>query len=456
MIRKLRSLMTSDKVAAKSVRSTMLTFTGFGANMVLRFGSNLILTRLLVPEAFGLMALVQLVLVGMQMFSDVGLNDAIIRSKRGNDPSFLNTAWVIMIGRGFLLWLIVVAASGSIADFYGDPRLADLLPVAALGAVFGGFVTSRAASSYRNLTMGRLVLLEFLSQFVGIVIMIFLAWRTGSIWALVIGGLIGDGSKAVLSHLMIPGPRNRLQWDSSAFWELFSFGKFIFFTSILGFLVNNSDRAILGKFVSLTDLAIYNIGFMLAAVPLMLTRRVNDSVLTALYSEAYRQDRAEFHKKLARGRFALTLALMAISVFLGLIGNWLIVTLYTEPYHLAGAVLTLLCAANLPLLALLYYKSVYMGSGNPQAYMVQFLVLSILQVVLLYFGIQTYGLLGAIIVPGLSALLVYPVTAWLARRCGGWDGRQDMTFLLLSLAAAALIIWIHAEAIAPLLPGTPV
>jgi O-antigen/teichoic acid export membrane protein len=72
----------------------------FGGNNALRLGSNLILTRLLFPEAFGLMALVQVFLTGLQMFSDFGLQASVIRSSPRRGSGFLHTAWTVQILRG--------------------------------------------------------------------------------------------------------------------------------------------------------------------------------------------------------------------------------------------------------------------------------------------------------------------------------------------------------------------
>src|SRR5258708_1248517 len=85
------------------VRGTFWALASYGVGQVLRLASNLVLTRLLVPEVFGLMALVQSFIGGLAMFSDVGTSSSIIRHPRGEEPVFLNTAWTMQILRG--IWL---------------------------------------------------------------------------------------------------------------------------------------------------------------------------------------------------------------------------------------------------------------------------------------------------------------------------------------------------------------
>lgn len=76
-----------------AIRGMVWTVAGYGASQILRLGSNLILTRLLFPELFGLMTLVNIFITGLHLFSDIGVGPSIIQNKRGDDPVFLNTAW---------------------------------------------------------------------------------------------------------------------------------------------------------------------------------------------------------------------------------------------------------------------------------------------------------------------------------------------------------------------------
>src|SRR5690606_8194669 len=84
-------------------RGSLWALAGYGGSRVLRIGGNLVLWRLLYPDAFGLIALVNVFITGLTMFSDVGIGPSIVQNPRGDDPAFLNTAWTIQVVRGFIL-----------------------------------------------------------------------------------------------------------------------------------------------------------------------------------------------------------------------------------------------------------------------------------------------------------------------------------------------------------------
>src|SRR5687768_7547642 len=66
---------------------------------IIRLGGNLIMTRLLPPEMFGVMAIVLAVQITLAMLLDIGLRTALIQSPRGDDERLLNTAWTMQIIR---------------------------------------------------------------------------------------------------------------------------------------------------------------------------------------------------------------------------------------------------------------------------------------------------------------------------------------------------------------------
>ena len=82
-----------------ALKGSVWTLGGYGIAQLLRLVSNVVLAKLLFPEAFGLMVLVTIFMQGIAMFSDIGIIPSIIQNKRGDDPRFLNTAWTIQVIR---------------------------------------------------------------------------------------------------------------------------------------------------------------------------------------------------------------------------------------------------------------------------------------------------------------------------------------------------------------------
>uniref|UniRef100_UPI00261A665C oligosaccharide flippase family protein n=1 Tax=uncultured Roseobacter sp. TaxID=114847 RepID=UPI00261A665C len=129
------AMMRGDGTRARVIRGTMMTMVNFGGSKALRLLSNLILTRILFPEAFGMMALITVFIGALEMFSDMGIRASIIQSKRGYESNYLNTAWTVQILRGILLYVAALFLAAPAARFYEEPLLAELLPVATFSVV---------------------------------------------------------------------------------------------------------------------------------------------------------------------------------------------------------------------------------------------------------------------------------------------------------------------------------
>ena len=452
MFRKLSALFKGDGYTARASRGTVLMALNFGGQNFLRLASNLLLTRLLFPEAFGLMALVHLVIAGASMMSDFGLRSAIVSDRRGNEPGFLNTAFTLQILRGGVLTLLILLLAGPMARFYDEPQLAEILMLSALIPLISGFNSTRISSASRELMLGRLTILMLTSQSTGIVVMIALAWWMQSVWALAIGGVVTALLLAVLSHILLPGPVNRIGFEWAAARRLFGFGKYIFLATLATFIIAQGDKAILGKYVSLDELAIYNIGFFLASVLWLLSRNLNDQIVFPLYARKPPAESAENRRKLNTARFYLTGVVMLGTGAIALVGVPLVALLYDPRYEAAGPVLVLVALTVMPRLITQSYEKLPLAAGHSGRYAAIMIISAAVQLGLTLIGVQAYGLVGAILAPLLSWCLVYPLIVSIARLYGGWSPLHDLTYILTALALAALTLWLWSDALAPILP----
>lgn len=442
--------MTGQGLGARVLRSSLLTVGGFGFSQMVRLASNLILTRLLFPEAFGLMALVMVFLMGLHQFSDVGVVPAVMQSKRGDDPEFLNTGWTMQVLRGFGLWAVACALAWPMAQFYDQPELAAMLPVAALTLAIDGFRPTSMITANRHLMLGRVTVLDMATQLSGVVVAILLAWWWQSVWALVVSALVGSVMQVILNTVFLPGPRNRFHWEREAVSELMLFGKWVFLATIAGFFYNQADKILMGKHLALEVFGVYNIGFFWASFPMMLGYMVTQKILIPIYREAPPKESAANFAKLRKMRVVVTAMLMGFVGVFALLGDWLVSLLYDDRYIAAGAVAVVLACAQMPALIVMTYDQAALAAGDSKRFFVLALARALLLWAGLLLGLEAAGLLGALVGMGCAYLAAYPVVVWLARRMGAWDGLHDLGFGAVALGLTALALWVNWDSVAVL------
>ena len=445
------AFLRDEGIFARAMRSSAWTIFGFVTSQGIRFGSNLILTRLLFPEAFGMMALVTVAMVGLSNFSDMGTAPSIAYNPRGDDPSFLDTAWTLHVVRGVLLWLAACALAWPFARFYGEPMLVQLLPVAGLSLLIAGFLPTYIETAQRHLNLKRVVQLDFASQLGGIALMVGLAWWTGSIWSLVAGGVFATAVKLAVAHLLLPGHRNRFRWEPEARHDLVHFGKWIFLSTVCGFLVAQSDRLVLGKYLSLELLGIYNLGYFLASFPLLLAGTVAGRVLIPLYRDCPPNASAANFQKLQLMRVALSGGAITMLLLLAFVGIPLVELLYDPRFHAAGPVVVLVACAQIPQVIILTYDQAALAAGNSRRFFLFMAPRAAVMTTFLLVGVEIAGILGALVGVGLATLAVYPLCARMARRYGAWDPQHDALFATLALGFGSLAIGLNWDAVVGLI-----
>ncbi|PWE31745.1 polysaccharide biosynthesis protein [Pararhodobacter marinus] len=440
-------------LTGRIMRSSMFTIAGFGFQQAIRFGSNLILARLLFPEAFGTMALVTVLLIGLTMLSDLGIQPAIQSSKRGDEPDFLNTAWTLNMIRAVVLFAAACALAWPMAWFYDEPMLLQLIPVAAISMLLLALEPTRAETASRHMLLGRVTILEISAQVISIAAMLLLAWWTQSIWALVVGNLVNAGARATLAWVILPGIVNRPRIEKEAAHELVHFGRWIFFSTMAGFLVLQSDKLILGRFLSMEELGLYNIGFFLAGFPLMLGQLLVQRLMIPIYRSSPPSESHENFLHLRRIRFMLSVMLFLGVAPLALGGVYIVDLLYDARYAQSGAVTMLVSMALLPQMLGLTYDQVTLASGDSRGFFTLNATRAVVLVVLLLVLVPMLGIPGAPISMAATALISYPLQVRLARKYGAWDPLHDV---IMASAAAALLtamLMLHGERLAAIFAG---
>jgi O-antigen/teichoic acid export membrane protein len=418
------------------------------AGAALRLASNLTMTRLLVPEMFGIMAIAHVIMMGLVLFSDIGLHQSIVQSRRADEPAYLNTVWTMQVLRGLFLWLTATAIAVGLyvlgqlnwlpaGSVYADPVLPWVVAAVSTTALIGGCASTRLATASRELSLGRLTLIELGSQVAGLLFMIAWAMFDRTIWALVGGALFASTLRAVLSHTSLPGHKNRLHWDRSAAQEVFGLGKWIFLTSILGYLSSNGDRLILGALTDAETMGLYAIAlFMVSALQEIFAKLVGKVAYPAV-SEVVRERPAALKSVYYKFRWPLDVATLFTTGLLFSAGHLVVEFLYDDRYQTVGHMMEILCIgmfeARFSLAAQCF---IAMGKPKLLAPIIFVRVVALFALMPLCFYI--WGMEGALWIAGGSALFTIPVTFYLKIKHDLFDLRHELVVLPLLILGVLL------------------
>jgi O-antigen/teichoic acid export membrane protein len=438
----------TSSVKKLAIRGAIWAIIGFGASNLLRFGSNLILTRLLAPELFGLMGLVYAFITGLHMFSDTGIGVSIIQNKRGDEPAFLNTAWTIQVIRGFVIWVGCLFLAHLVASIYKDSRFLWLLPVVGLNTVISGFNCTALFTLNRHLSIKKVALFELSGQMIGTTVMITWALFHRSVWALVIGNLASTIYQLIISYRLGQGKPNRFMWDKSAARELLSFGVWIFITTAITFFGEQADRLILGKVLinnlgetaGLGLLGVYGVALTFAELPRAVTAVLNGKVLMPAFSRIVDQPRPQIRAKLGRKR-KFVLALMAFGIaVMACWGDVIIKVLYDERYIQASWMLPILALGLWPRLLCNTNEALLFAIGRPQYTAGANFTRFVWTASGIYVGYSLFGFPGAVIGIALNDLFYHLVINWGLWREGLGDMKQDVLATGVLLSALTILL----------------
>ncbi len=415
-------------------RASVLLLSGHGASQATRLLGSLILTRLLAPEAFGMMQLVTVLLVGLHLFSDIGIGPAIVQSSRGDDTEFLDTAWTIQVIRGLGLAIACAALALPFARFYGEPKLVALLLLTSIGPFANGFLSTKVFTASRHLAQGRLVLLDFGTSLAGLLTAIALAYVYRDVWALVVSSLVCDTLRVLGSHLMLPGRRDRFHFDRTAAREMLRFGRWIFLSTLVTFLTSHADRLIFGKLVSLAMLGIYGLGSNIAGIVPTTLSGIMSGIVFPVYARVVQRGEELAPKFSALRRPLLVTSAWLMSGFLGG-GPVMAELLYDRRYSEAGLVISILSIGSFVALVGGTTRSALLALGESRAVALSSLGKLLGMFLFLPLGYALFGFSGAMIGLSLAEVCQYAVGAEFARRRGFSPIEQDLLYFLWFLAA---------------------
>lgn len=407
---------------------------------LVRLAANLVMTRLLFPEAFGLMLIVNLVFAGLNMMSDLGIRSAIIVKKEGIDDEYLRTAWSMGILRGIAIAAIATALAYPVSIFYEQEQLFGLIAFVSLTPIIQSLTSPQPILAEKGVRFGRVVIWNSATQTVAIVILLGWLWVWPSIWVLAAHGIVTTSIAAVSSYYIFPGPRMRFTWNTAHAWEIFRFGRWVFIASGLTFLAKQGDSLIISKWVTAEELGVFSIAITFAKLVETLVDRLSWSLLFPVYAEIQAGSGERFNAQLRKVKLVMFAMCAPIVLVFSLFGRDLITLLYDPRYHGAGWMLEIMAFGSAFFAAGAAILNIPMSFGDSYRHMwLQFFRFAVLLGVMTLGGYLA-GLTGLVIAMTVAQMLFYPILRVVTYKYGIRDFLPDLLFLA-AITAVVFVVW---------------
>lgn len=279
-----------------AMRGSLYAGLGQAVAVACQIGSVLILSRLLVPADFGMVAMIGPVIAFLTIFQEMGLLQAVIQRKTLTYGQ-LNTLFWINLGLAAALMLVLFLAAPLIAAFYHQPSLTWLVRALALNMILTALGAQHFALLNRRMAFGKIAIYAGAVAICTLGGSILWALISPTPWALVAGTLVGAGAGTVMVWAWIDWRPARPEIAPGTA-DLLGFGAGVTGFKLANFLSRNLDNILIGRFWGGAALGFYDRAYKLILFPLNRVAQplsqVMVPVLSRLQDEPHRYAHAFF------------------------------------------------------------------------------------------------------------------------------------------------------------------
>jgi len=266
-----KSLFNEAALPEKSLRRLVLEGV-FWLSVVKVFGQvfswtiTVYVIRILSPNDYGLMAMAGVYVSFIALFSELGLNAAVIQKKDLSREDLSNIAWAVL-SINLALCALSFLLAPLVAAFYNEPRVADVIRVASIVFIFRSLGFAPSNMLVRELMLNRTSQAELIANASGAVATLLLAMEGFGVWSLVYGTIIMEMVRTLFCFVFYPW-RPTFSFSFSKVKDMIYFGSKVAMSRLIWYLSSNMDLLIAGKILGKTQLGYYAIALQFALIPL--------------------------------------------------------------------------------------------------------------------------------------------------------------------------------------------
>lgn len=275
--------MQDESLKKRAVKNIIWRFAERCGAQFVNLIITIVLARILLPDDFGTVAIINVFIVVFNVFVDSGMANALIQKKNVDNKDF-SSVFYFNIFQGVVIYILLYLSAPLIAGFFNNTELTAMLRVAGLVLLISSVKNIQQAYVSKKLMFQKFFWATLGGTVVSSVVGIWMACNGYGVWALITQNIINQLIDTLILWLIVKW-RPEKYFSFQRIKNLLSYGSKLLFSALIDTVYNNFQSLFIGKFYTEADLAYYTKG---KQIPDFLVANINatlDSVLFPIMSD---------------------------------------------------------------------------------------------------------------------------------------------------------------------------
>ena len=411
------------------------------SSMFISFISGIILARLLTPYDYGCIGMLSIFMVLAEAFIDGGFGSALIQKKRPTQEDY-STIFFWNIGMSFVMYAVLYFSAPAISRFYKIPLLCDVLRVQGLVLFIYAFNVIQQNQLRKNLNFKVLSIVTITTSLISLGVTAFMAYKGFGVWALVAQNLVTAAIPALVFWFFIKWrPSWTFSWAS--FKELFSFGFYMFLTSLLNQFGQQIQGLLIGKVYNPSTMGYYSKAHSTEKLASTSIGSVMNQVTYPLYAEV-QDDKKQLANMIKRITMTLSYITWPLMFILLICAKPIFVLLYSDRWLPSVPYFQVLCISGLAYCLQSVNNQSIAAIGKSRAMFIWTIVKRTVGIACIVGGLALFGMRGLLAGVVLGTWFAYFVNISLVSKYIGYkwtEQLRNITPVAVASIASALVAY---------------
>ena len=419
------------------------------SNQIIGFVTSIVLARLLMPEEFGLIAMLTIFMGVGQTLINSGLTQSLIRTEKPDDLDF-STIFFFNLVVSILVYILISISAPLIADFYNQPKLTDIIRIYCIVFIINAFAAVQKTKLTKVLDFKTQMIVLTPSLVISGIVGITLAVLGYGVWSLV-WSKIAQSSAASIQFWYRSKWKPTSGFSTERFRQHFNFGYKLLISNLINSLYENIYTIIIGKFFASAQVGFYEKANSLQMRPVNIVSGIVNKISYPLLSDIQNDDVRL--KSVYKRIMQMILFIVAPTlIFIAVLGNPIFRFIYTEKWLQAVPYFQILCVTGIFFPLHVYNIQILKVKGRSDLHLKLGIIKKIVLTIILIISFQ-YGIYGLIYGAAIFSILAFLINTHYSGKFinySAWRQTKDIVpIILVTLIAAGSVYlidqWLKSE-----------